>query len=207
MLTKIWDRLPAMSSLASVCNEITGSRYCAGLFFKDMAYGLPGISDHNASLAQITRNVENSALLTWSWVYVTGPLKYLDRQRSQFGRKPRGNTVIPILEVVATHSETSGPNAFGDVSFGWVCVAGQVIQVDWERNVFRPWKTYLNNRVQSRKGSKSPVPFPDYVGPEATIDRNNIYFFWHAAKYILGGMWSSNNTENICVMVENVMRP
>ena len=171
-----------------------------------MAYGLLWMSDHNASPAPITRNVENSTLPTWSWASVTGPVKYLDRQRSQFERKSRGNTVIPILEVVAAHSESSGPNAFGDVSFGWVCVIGQVLRVDWERSVFRPWNTDLNKRVQSMKESKSPVPIPDYVGPDATIDRNNIYFL-RAAKYILGGMWSSNNTENICLMVEKVIRP
>lgn len=205
-LTKIRDRLPAISGLASICNEITGSRYCAGLFFKDMAYGLLWYSDHDASPAPITRNVENSNLPTWSWVSVTGPVKYLDRQRSQFERRSRGNTVIPILEVVATYSQTSGPNTFGDVSFGWLCVVGQVLRVDWERSVFRPWNTDLNKRVQSRKESKPPVAIPDYVGPDATINRNNIYFL-RAAKYIMGGMYSSNNTENMCLMVEKVVRP
>jgi hypothetical protein len=205
-LTKIRDRLPAISGLASICNEVTGSRYCAGLFFKDMAYGLLWYSDHDASPAPITRNVENSNLPTWSWVSVTGPVKYLDRQRSQFERRSRGNTVIPILGVEATYSETSGPNTFGDVSFGWVCVVGQVLRVDWERSVFRPWNTDLNKRVQSRKESKPPVPIPDYVGPDATINRNNIYFL-RAGKYIMGGMYSSNNTENICLMVEKVIRP
>jgi len=114
--------------------------------------------------------------------------------------------VIPILEVVATYYQTNGPNTFGDVSFGWLCVVGQVLRVDWERSVFRPWNTDLNKRVQSRKESKPPVPIPDYVGPDATINRNNIYFV-RAAKYIMGGMYSSNNTENICLMVEKVVRP
>lgn len=37
----IWDRLPAISGLASKCHAITGSKYCAGLFFEDLlAYGL-----------------------------------------------------------------------------------------------------------------------------------------------------------------------
>lgn len=76
------DRLPAMSGLAKVCHEITRSKYCAGLFFEDLAYGLLWMSDHESNTIPITRDTETAHQLSWSWASITGPVKYFARQRS-----------------------------------------------------------------------------------------------------------------------------
>ncbi|KAH6644450.1 heterokaryon incompatibility protein-domain-containing protein [Boeremia exigua] len=205
-LTKMRDRLPAMSGLAGVCNEITGSKYCAGLFLEDLAYGLLWISDHEGSGAPIIRNDESPDLPSWSWASITGPVKYLDRQRSQFERKSRGNTVIPTLHVIGAHVEPRGPNAFGDVYYGWVCVKAQLLRVTFDENICYPWDSKLRALLRNRGSRKSPAVIPDHLSPSASIDKNNTYLL-RAGKFILGGMWSSNASENICLMLEKVNRP
>ncbi|KAJ4992973.1 heterokaryon incompatibility protein [Stagonosporopsis vannaccii] len=205
-LTMIRDRLAAMSGLARVYHEITGSKYCAGLFFEDLAYGLLWISDHKFSAVPITRNNESPNQPSWSWASITGPVKYLDRQRSQFERRSRGNTVIPLLEVVGAHLEASSTNAFGDVYFGWVCVKGQLLRVTFDQNECVPWNNEVAALLQVRGLHRPPVVVPDHVSPGAFIDKNNVYLL-RAAKFILGGMWSSCATENVCLMLERVSRP
>jgi hypothetical protein len=247
-LTYIKDRLAAMSGLARLCSEVTLDKYCAGLFEKDLAYGILWISDHHASSEVIKRNHESSPLPTWSWASTSGPVKYLDRHRSQFERRSRGATVEPILKILGVTMKPKGQNPFGDVGAGLLTVKGQLLRVcpDHSGRKLRPWDDEVAAKLESQQysitsenrrkleemressramfeemgltfdgpvvsapsgpTSKPPVIIPDFFGPGGELHRDNTYLL-RVGKYIFDGSWSSQASENVCILLVKATGP
>lgn len=155
-LTKIKDRLPAISGLAKLCGEVTSSKYYAGLFDDNLEYSMLWMSDYNAYTFLIYRNPHRPQMPTWSWASTTGPVKYLYRQRNQFVRGVHDVTVEPLFKVLAAEVSLHGPNVYSDVDRGFMKIRGQLLRVqnDASKCYFRPWDDALADQMLA-----ADVPF------------------------------------------------
>lgn len=115
-LTYETDRLPALSSIASIIQQRLlkqgwRANYVAGLWDNDLPYGLlwsERISDNPKAR-------ERSAYVapTWSWASIRGEVKY-----PAWGPPPH----LLKLNVVEAQSHPSTSNPFGEISSAWLVV-------------------------------------------------------------------------------------
>ncbi|KAK4618354.1 hypothetical protein CLAFUW4_12223 [Fulvia fulva] len=126
-LTRMSDRLPALSGLASTYCKLTGDEYLAGHWSKDLAKG---------SLlwrAQSPRSRPTSSTYrapSWSWASVDGPVLYPQQERSQhLGTyfSTLGNKMSPLATLHDHCIEVKGANPFGEVTHGWLDIRAPVI--------------------------------------------------------------------------------
>ena len=198
------DRLPAISGLAGLIHQRTFKRYLAGLWSFDMSYQMLWFSDHGkAGLDLIERHSrDKSPQASWSWASVTGPVRYFDRHQDQFQRRSGESEVKPLLEVTEGWTEPAGPNAYGPVKTGIVTVIGQVLPVKYNtaRSVWRPdVKPFDQEDPHVEPDVTFDVVMESPALSEGMASLN--YAFLRAATYISGGMWSTPNRENVCLLL------
>ncbi|KAK4496155.1 hypothetical protein PRZ48_012134 [Zasmidium cellare] len=244
-LTKIKDRLPAISGLAKLCGEVTLSKYYAGLFDHDLEYGLLWMSDYHAQSFLIYRNPKRPHMPTWSWASTTGPVKYFDRQRNQFERRTHGATVEPRFKVLEAEVSSRGSNLYSDVDRGMLKIKGQLLRVHYDKTKchFRPWDETLashmlpadipfstadlhtqdattaevshmfpstdpskNQTLQLPQKAKTRQPqiIPDVLAEPPDMARTNEWYFLRAARYIPGGIYAYESSENVCLLLERL---
>jgi hypothetical protein len=114
VLTCSSDRLLAISGIARLIHKQINSSYLAGLWLRDIAYGLGWQHKNPAALPRRVCHMWPS----WSWVSH-------DFQVS-WGRKYHDKTLI-TLKSYGLGLETSDP--FGHVSSGWLKVSGNLVEL------------------------------------------------------------------------------
>ena len=122
-MTQASDKLPAISGLASLVANYTGDQYLAGLWRKDLEYGLLW----RASRADAPRLIRPSSWRapSWAWAALDGGITFEARATVQEGRECH-------LDVLEASVELSGHNAYGMVSSGHLIVSGRLVQVEYE---------------------------------------------------------------------------
>lgn len=70
-LTRIDDKLPALSGIAGLLEERSGDTYCAGLWEKSLPFDLLWRCDQSGNL-----QIEKTRSPSWSWISVNGAVKW-----------------------------------------------------------------------------------------------------------------------------------
>lgn len=116
-MTKISDKLPALSGLASDFQQMTKARYLAGIWHEDMpnalAWRVPFYDD-----VPLPPLVSSSDYLapSWSWASTRFPVLY-SYTSDQF----HGD-----LEIIDAATTSASHDPFGTVEGGWVDVSGKI---------------------------------------------------------------------------------
>ena len=114
-LTVLDDKLPALSGLAQEIHNVTGFHYLAGLWKEDLSQCLLwSVEDPDANKYQ-TQTVPYTAP-SWSWASYHAPVQY---------RGPPNRFELQILEA---ETSLAGPDPFGKISSGYLCVRGRIKQ-------------------------------------------------------------------------------
>jgi hypothetical protein len=121
-LTKIEDRFPALSGLASMIAEHDDEKYCAGVWWVDIAFGM--CWKKVSALSKIGEYIAPS----WSWASVNGPVEFIDAHDPYL-------TQTPILQIdqVTFHdfySSKRGANDYGQIDFSWVSLEAPMASID-----------------------------------------------------------------------------
>jgi hypothetical protein len=186
-LTRIEDKLPALSGIAGLLKECSGDNYCAGLWERSLPFDLLWRCDQSGDL-----RVRKTRSPSWSWISVDGavkwpvcqnpnepqPLKYI-KSTTYFECGAEG---IKVLDV---DCELDGKDAYGRVKTGRLVVRtrlrpatiGKVSGGRWNEMFSTGWKVQVN-------GSK-PAPFwPDVSGEglKPGHSQNNILYVMEVMK-------------------------
>lgn len=121
-LSRFQDRLPAISSLAKVIAEMTGSQYLAGLWRSDLHVGLLWYaSDFEGSIILPGETEAPYIAPSWSWL---ARAKNAEVSDHALMRKTR-----PYLEVLDAGTTPDGINPFGRVLDGFIKIRGQICKL------------------------------------------------------------------------------
>lgn len=121
-LTEPMDRLPAISGIASLFQNLTGSKYLGGLWLNDMPAGLLWDRRWSRINAYPDGCVKYKAP-SWSWVSFNGPISY----RMKPGRLVGTHEVLePLIEIVDASVEQVGFDQFGLLKSGSLKVRGKM---------------------------------------------------------------------------------
>lgn len=124
-LSEASDKLPAISGLAALIQETSGSKYLAGLWSDDLIHGLLWTSLKRPGAPN--RRVSPFRAPSWSWASMDGPVQYHTWALPQFEVTCR---------VLGGECATKGPDPFGQVSGGEIQIRGltvpAVVHVDLE---------------------------------------------------------------------------
>lgn len=121
-LTKVGDRFPALSGVASMIAEHDGERYCAGLWWTDIGFGLCW------KKASTLEKIEEYIAPSWSWASVTGPIEFIDAHELYL-------TQTKILQIDQVsfhdfHSSKRGIDEYGQLDFSWISLQAPMADVD-----------------------------------------------------------------------------
>lgn len=110
------DKLPAISGLAGLIQEASGSRYLAGLWSNDLVHGLlwTSLKRHGTP----NRRVSPFQAPSWSWASRDGPVQYHTWSLPQFEVTCR---------VLGGKCATKGPDPFGQVTSGEIQIRGLTV--------------------------------------------------------------------------------
>lgn len=132
-LTVDSDKLPSMGGLARVIAKRNGDEYAAGLWKKDMLFGLVSWKcDFEENLFDPEANYQGARgrsmssryrAPTWSWASVDGPLQMLDRREYPVLDETE-NAVIESIDVL-----NIGVDEMGQVDSGKIEITGRMIVV------------------------------------------------------------------------------
>jgi hypothetical protein len=128
-LTVASDRLPAIGSIAELMKPDAKQDYAAGLWKQDFAAHLLWYVPGNENFkAQVSLRHETYNAPSWSWVSVTGPIRYFVPLS-----RPELDHYTISAEVLQVQVEASGPSPFGKAKGGHAIVYGLVVPVfvDW----------------------------------------------------------------------------
>lgn len=121
-MTKATDKLPALSGIANLVAKCTSDQYLAGLWRRDLAYGLLWCANRKDA-PRLTRPPLWRAP-SWSWAALDGSIT--------FGHRPlMGTTRYSCLEILEASVELSGHNPYGMVSSGHIVVLGRLVKVGY----------------------------------------------------------------------------
>ncbi len=133
-LTKSVDRFPALSGLASFFSDISGDKYIAGIWKMDLPRGLlwvreqPSPPDFQTLLRQLL-SPDVYVAPSWSWASQTGACsdwvgKFKIDFDASFGHGRRSE-----VQHMHARSELDGPNIFGRIRSGSICLRGKTVPV------------------------------------------------------------------------------
>lgn len=117
-LTRSTDKLPALSGLATETQKKTGDQYLAGLWSTCLHHGLAW---RVAADSPSTRPPFYRAP-SWSWAAIDGPVTY----NASFFNFVRPEDILPAIDVLDVHVVPAGLNKLGEVTAGWIKLAGQL---------------------------------------------------------------------------------
>ncbi|KAH8665081.1 hypothetical protein BGZ60DRAFT_529425 [Tricladium varicosporioides] len=118
------DRLPALSGLARRFQEVTGDKYLAGLWKKNLCRELMWECPYPLEC----RPSVNVAP-TWSWLSVLRPIYYLNYPKK---------TDSCLAKIIDAKTVLAGPNETGAVSSGKITLSGQMKQ-DRQKSDVQLW--------------------------------------------------------------------
>lgn len=121
-LTYLEDRLPAISGIAQKIAIETEDRYFAGLWEKDMLYGLLWSPNPHEGLSKKPRTdlVQSSHYIgpSWSWVSLNASI-HVNSMRTA-----RRETIQYIAQIKEVALDYATPSKFGAVSGGTIAIEG-----------------------------------------------------------------------------------
>jgi hypothetical protein len=111
-LTFVSDTFPAISGLASIVADHDKGKYCAGVWWEDVAFGIcwkrsSALSKQDDYLAP-----------SWSWASLVGPVEFIDANELYLTQ-----TKLTIMAGVVFHSfqvENRGVNEYGHIDNAWI---------------------------------------------------------------------------------------
>lgn len=120
------DRLPALSGLASIVAEHKNWRYCAGIWWEDIGYGICWVTT-----SPPPKRPDYYIAPSWSWASVIGPITFPDTGY------PDPGYVLPFpspqtLDSVVYHDcqvHYQGSNSYGKVDSGWVRLEAPLVSI------------------------------------------------------------------------------
>jgi hypothetical protein len=173
-LTRIEDKLPALSGIAGLLKECSGDTYCAGLWERSLPFDLLWRCDQSGDL-----RVRKTRSPSWSWISVDGAVKWPVCQNP--------NEPQPLKYIKSTTYFECGAEGIKvlDVKTGRLVVKtrlrsatiGKVSGGRWNEMFSTGWKVQVN-------GSK-PAPFwPDVSGEglKPGHSQNNILYVMEVMK-------------------------
>lgn len=122
-LTRITDRLPALSGIAARVERHAGDEYFCGLWFHDLSFQLLWYSDKTSPSEPITR-LASSYAPSWSWASISGPISYYSRtpgngiSANAYGSKP--GSKLPLLVPLGCWTVGTSTNKYGAVDVGFI---------------------------------------------------------------------------------------
>ncbi|SPJ92121.1 uncharacterized protein FTOL_13665 [Fusarium torulosum] len=118
-LTYITDKLPALSGVASRVQEVTQSRYIAGMWEDNLAYNLCwAIVDSPQGIAALPAEY---VAPSWSWASVQGGVEaMIERTIQKFE---------PDITIIEANCHVPGLNPFGRVNSGHLILRGRTAEV------------------------------------------------------------------------------
>ncbi|KAH7371835.1 heterokaryon incompatibility protein-domain-containing protein [Cadophora sp. MPI-SDFR-AT-0126] len=118
------DRLPAVSGVAGVMNDVLGGGYLAGLWRGNLVMSLCWSRDY------VSANEEAPLFLpgeyvapSWSWASVHGAISFVDRNE-----EPE-EAFVEDVTIVDVACDVKGLNRFGEVSSGLLVLRGKVVEM------------------------------------------------------------------------------
>lgn len=162
-LTKIEDKLPALSGIASRVQQKTGDIYVAGLWKRSLPFDLLWRRDQSGALRAAKREP------TWSWTSVDGavtwpvsteiqpeqPLKFIT-STTFFEHSSKG------VEVCEVGCSSDGQNPYGEVKSGYVKLKTRLASVRVEPIADEYWVEYYTTKWALRVDQSKLAPFwPD----------------------------------------------
>ncbi len=122
-MTKATDKLPALSGVASLVADCTNDQYLAGLWRKDLLYGLLWCANRRDA-PRLTRPPSWRAP-SWSWATLDGSITF------DYG-PIMGTTRHNCIDILKASVEISGQHPYGMVSSGHITLSGRVVQIGYE---------------------------------------------------------------------------
>lgn len=147
-LTQPMDRMPAVSGIANLFQNLTGGKYLGGLWLDDLPAGL--LWDRQWSLCTTYRDacVKYKAP-SWSWVSFNDAVSYRMKPGKFIGTQ---EVLEPMIEIVDAGVKQVGINPFGLLESGSLKVRGKMkigaiyawpeekgcseLQEKWKRSLF-----------------------------------------------------------------------
>jgi hypothetical protein len=124
------DKLPALAGLARHIAEHTGDRYCAGVWWSGIAYGLCWAGNWMGSEDSSRYEPERFRGPSWSWASIDVPIEMI--------RIDPDATLC--AEFLSCELDIPGKNPYGTVKSGRLTVQAPLVEVHPEqRNVGWPW--------------------------------------------------------------------
>lgn len=126
-LTYISDRLPAIAGLAALVAEHDGGKYCSGIWWEDVAFGI--CWKKCSELERIDEYIAPS----WSWASVKGPVEFVDANERYFVQPP-----ITLMSQATFHnfySAKRGLSDYAQIDMAWVSLEAPmtpIVPVDTE---------------------------------------------------------------------------
>jgi hypothetical protein len=125
-LTEITDRLPALSGIITKLQERTGDAPIAGLWKKDLPYGLLWQCGSRA----MKRPQALSKIPTWSWVALDGPIRNHLILHSELGTmiggKKRRSAIQAQIVIITAEVNHSGPVPTSPIMGGTISLYGRL---------------------------------------------------------------------------------
>jgi hypothetical protein len=163
-LTRIDDKLPALSGIAGLLRDSSGDTYCAGLWRKSLPFDLLWRCDQSGDL-----QTRKTRVPSWSWISVDGavkwpicqnpdeeqPLKYI-RSTTYFECGAEG------IEVLNVDCKLDGEDAYGRVRAGRMKVKTRLRPATIRRVAGDRWSEMFGTEWVVQTDTSEPVPFwPD----------------------------------------------
>lgn len=147
-LTNRMDTLPAIAGVASVIQELTGSKYIAGLWQDDIVLGLAWeFADHSFSeLDNLPCQPEKYIAPTFSWASVIGGFAYT--RASRYHMSPM--RWVSGCEALDSGSVVRGPNPLGPVDSGFVNLKGRISVAKLLKGIDEKYKKMWHVELQGK---------------------------------------------------------
>jgi hypothetical protein len=133
-LTYAKDKLIAFSGMARVMQNTLKDRYIAGLWEEHFIYHLLWTVSPKDNLArEKTRCYRPNEYVapTWSWASVNGPIWPWIAWKEKLSGNLHHHVTASIADL---DIEYAGPDTFGQVKSGYVCLAGPLVEVTVHKN-------------------------------------------------------------------------
>ncbi len=178
-LTKLSDKLPAISGVAALFSKKTGDMYAAGLWKDSLPFDLLWRCDQSGNL-----QARKERGPSWSWISVDGavkwpvsrepdakdppellvkqPLEYL-KSSTYFELGPRGAEGVVVS---AVECKLDGQNKFGQVSSGRITLKTRILPVTIQSIQDNKWNEFYETGWSVRGKDMNPAP----VWPDIFLD-------------------------------------
>ena len=172
-LTRINDKLPALSGIAGLLRDCSGDTYCAGLWEKSLPFDLLWRCDQSGDLQR-----RKTRAPSWSWISVDGAVKWPLCQNPD-EEQPllyiRSTTYFEFgakgIEVLDVKCELDGEDAYGRVKTGRLKLKTRLRPATIRRVPDEKWSSMFSTEWAVQIDDSKPAPFwPDISAEGLLLD-------------------------------------